>query len=1213
MLKALDIIGFKSFADKTRFEFCDGITVVVGPNGSGKSNVVDAIKWVLGAQSAKSLRGKEMADVIFKPSNNSSRRDVNTAEVTMTIDNSTGLLPLESEEVFVTRRVYKSGEGEYLINHEPCRLKDIKDLFRGTGVGTDAYSLIEQGEVKRMLETSSKDRRAIFEEAAGISRFKAKKIDSQRKLERVELNLTRLSDIVDEVESRLRAVRNQASKARRYREYTDRLQQLRTQIGLVDWKKYSEQLEHLETELSTIQSQMEEATARIEDQQEQSRTLDDQLQNCSRDIMESEAVNSTYREQVAALATTLTQQIERSDDIRQEVARYRLQLATVNHRAGGMQIRLEESRKDLDQSESQFNRTRGELRAVEEQLESIQLEIEQSREQSRDTRQQQIGVTHQSAETANRIASLNTQYEKLGESVARMQRTFTRIEQERSEIQNEFDALAQVETTIQQQISEKQVLLEAIERNLGESRRLLSRRKDDISNLQNRLGAIKERTSVLEELERNRDGIHPVVQSLLSKPDDNAGSDLPNSTMGDPDIDCTLIADVITAPIEFAVAVDLILGPRSHFVFSASDELVPLIKSKLTNDLKGRVGIITHQTIESLAKPNKDLSNHRNVICCASTLVEADARYKSVVDQFLGFTWVVEDLETARTLWTQHSGTLQFITKHNELVDFQGNVILGIEDAATGLISRRSELRQLQQQQYILDVQIRENQQEVQRLSNNVHQEEIRIKRVADTIQGLNEQLVEHRVKTETQRQRLEQLEQQSTDQDSEIRAERARQHKTQGELRQNEQDKQALDTELHRLNQKLEQADLDVADLEHQRHEHQRTATALQIDLGTVDQRRTALREQLRQFQEDHHERTQTISQHEQQLAEADYRLRESVMHALHASTRLSEKYLQKQESRRNTFNIQKRQLQLTDERRTLQLSIDELNKQQDEHTSQKHARELEAGELRLQRSQLKDRFLEDYNIDIEVQKPIASPDEEESGSEVEQEIEGLRRKINNIGAVNMEALEELTDLEDRFENLSTRFKDIQQSKANLEKIIESIDADSRRLFVETLDAIRLNFQTLYRKAFGGGQADILLEEGVDVLEAGVEITASPPGKAAINLSLLSGGEKALTAVSLILAMFQFRPSPFCVLDEVDAPFDEANIGRFINVLRDFLDNTRFILVTHSKKTMTAADLIYGVTMQESGVSKQVNVRFEDVDDQGHFSEDVLKRNKAA
>ena len=1212
MLKALDIIGFKSFADKTRFEFCDGITVIVGPNGSGKSNVVDAIKWVLGAQSAKSLRGKEMADVIFKPSNNSSRRDVNTAEVTMTIDNSTGLLPLESEEVFVTRRVYKSGEGEYLINHEPCRLKDIKDLFRGTGVGTDAYSLIEQGEVKRMLETSNKDRRAIFEEAAGISRFKAKKIDSQRKLERVELNLTRLSDIVDEVESRLRAVRNQASKARRYREYTDRLQQLRTQIGLVDWKKYSQQLEHLESELSAIQSQMDEATARVEDQQKQSTAIDEQLQGCSRDIMESEANSSTYREQVASLATTLTQQIERSDDIRQEVARYRLQLATVNHRAGGMKLRLAESRKELDQSESRFNKTRGELSAVEEQLGSIQLEIERFREQSRDTRQQQISTTHQSAETANRMASLKTQYEKLGESVVRMQQAFSRIEKERNDIQSDFDSLEKVETTIQQQISEKQVLLDAIERDLGESRRLLSRRKDDISNLQNRLGAIKERTSVLEELERNRDGIHPVVQDLLSVPSEESSDPSFNSMPDHSDMDCTLIADVITAPIESAIAIDLILGPRSHFVFSPDDELIPLINSKLTSDLKGRVGIVTRQAIEKLAEPDIDLSSHKGVICCASKLVQADPQFKSVVDQFLGFTWFVEDLETARMLSSQYAGALQFITKHNELVDFQGNVILGSEDSATGLISRRSELRQLQQQQYILDVQIRENQQEVQRLTNNVHQEEIRTKRVADTIQGLNEQLVEHRVKTETQRQRLKQLQQQSTDQDSEIRSERARQHKTQSELRENEQIKQTLDTELHRLDQKLEQADHDIADLEHQRHEHQRTATALQIDLGTVDQRRTALREQLRQFQEDHHERTQTISQHEQQLAEADYRLRESVMHALHASARLSEKYLQKQKARCNTLTLHKRQQKLTDDRQTIQLSIDELNKQQNEHTSQKHAWELEAGELRLQRNQLKDRFLEDYNINIEVQKPITSG-EEGTDSDVEQEIEGLRRKINNIGAVNMEALEELTDLEDRFEGLSTRFKDIQQSKTNLEKIIESIDADSRRLFVETLDQIRLNFQTLYRKAFGGGQADILLEEGVDVLEAGVEITASPPGKAAINLSLLSGGEKALTAVSLILAMFQFRPSPFCVLDEVDAPFDEANIGRFINVLKDFLDDTRFILVTHSKKTMTAADLIYGVTMQESGVSKQVNVRFEDVDEQGNFSEDVLKRNKAA
>ena len=447
-----------------------------------------------------------------------------------------------------------------------------------------------------------------------------------------------------------------------------------------------------------------------------------------------------------------------------------------------------------------------------------------------------------------------------------MQQAFSRIEQERSDIQRDVDSLEKVETTIQQQISEKQVLLDAIERDLSESRRLLLRRKDDISNLQNRLGAIKERTSVLEELERNRDGIHPVVQDLLSIPDDESAESSFGSTPDHPGFDCTLIADVITAPIESAVAIDLILGTRSHFVFSADDELIPLIKSRLTNDLKGRVGIVTRQAIEKLAKPDKDLSSHKGVICCASKLVQVDLQFKSVVDQFLGFTWFVEDLETARILWSQYAGTLQFITKHNELIDFQGNVILGREDTATGLISRRSELRQLQQQLYILDVQIRENQQEVQRLTNNVHQEEVRTKRVADTIQGLNEQLVEHRVKTETQRQRLEQLKQQSTDQDSEIRAERARQYKTQGQLRENEQAKQVLDAELHRLDQKLDQADQDIADFERQRHEHQRTATALQIDLGAVDQRRTALREQLRQFQEDHNERTQTISQHEQQ-----------------------------------------------------------------------------------------------------------------------------------------------------------------------------------------------------------------------------------------------------------------------------------------------------------------------------------------------------------
>ncbi|MCA9204019.1 MAG: AAA family ATPase, partial [Planctomycetales bacterium] len=340
MLKALEIAGFKSFADRTRFEFPPGITVVVGPNGSGKSNIVDAIKWVLGEQSAKSLRGKDMADVIFKGSGNSGRKMMNTAEATIIFDNSEGRLPVDAPEVHVTRRVYRSGEGEYLINRQPCRLKDIRDMFRGTGVGTDAYSLIEQGKVDRMLQASPKDRRAMFEEAAGISRFKAKKVEAQRRLERVDQNLLRLSDIVEEVHNRLKSVRSQAGKAKRYREYSDRLQQLRTQVGLTDWRRLSDELAGIEAELTRLNEETATLTAEADEREQQVRQFEMAMLDVGEAVRDCEQRASSNREQIAAREATVAHELARMHDLEQEQGRYRSQLTALNARAGELQAKV---------------------------------------------------------------------------------------------------------------------------------------------------------------------------------------------------------------------------------------------------------------------------------------------------------------------------------------------------------------------------------------------------------------------------------------------------------------------------------------------------------------------------------------------------------------------------------------------------------------------------------------------------------------------------------------------------------------------------------------------------------------------------------------------------------------------------------------------------------------------------------------------------------
>ncbi|MDE0817654.1 MAG: AAA family ATPase, partial [Pirellulaceae bacterium] len=408
MLKALELTGFKSFAEKTRFEFPEGITVVVGPNGSGKSNIVDAVKWVLGSTSAKSLRGKEMTDVIFKSPANSSRREVNAAEATIIFDNSNDILPLDSAEVRVTRRVYRSGEGEYLINDEPCRLKDIKTLIRGTGIGADAYSIIEQGKVARMLETSAKDRRQIFEEAAGISRFKAKKVEALRRLGRVDQNLTRLSDIVEEVEGRLKAVRNQATKARRYKEFTDRLQQLRTQIGMVQWRQLSNQLQaydeaiaRFEEELSEYQNQQNQGNQSLESLALENDSLAQQAQH-------KEELASNNREHIAQHVTANEQQLQRLDETTARIVRLRVQLATASHGADGVQGRMADTQQTLLASEQQHKATLSSLGVRDIDITDIKQKLIDARSDTESYRQHQSAVAQQIAQVQSDCQMLET-------------------------------------------------------------------------------------------------------------------------------------------------------------------------------------------------------------------------------------------------------------------------------------------------------------------------------------------------------------------------------------------------------------------------------------------------------------------------------------------------------------------------------------------------------------------------------------------------------------------------------------------------------------------------------------------------------------------------------------------------------------------------------------------------------------------------------------
>lgn len=1207
MLKALEVAGFKSFAERTRFEFPPGITVVVGPNGSGKSNIVDAIKWVLGEQSAKSIRGKEMSDVIFKGSGMGGRKMLNTAEATIIFDNSGGHLSVDAPEVHVTRRVYRSGEGEYLVNGQACRLKDVRDLFRGTGVGTDAYSLIEQGKVDRLLRASPRDRRAIFEEAAGISRFKAKKVEAQRRLDRVEQNLLRLSDIVEEVGSRFRSVQSQAAKARKYREYSDRLQQLRTQIAMTQWRGLASKLEQAELDRRRLSDYLDGLTAELAADEAEGLELDTEIDSVAVTIHDREHSAARKREKITALNSASDHQQTRLGDLEKEVSRYRSQLLAMTGRADDVRLRVEQIRADVNSAEAAREEVAGQLAEQEAAVARWSEQLESWRQAVEQRRAEQLANVRRGAELSNQITHQQTRCNNARQKLAQSQEKLEKLALEQEGRNRQLESAAEAETRLGAEMERTAAELDDANRSLDENNRLFARRRDEVALQRGRLNGIQQRAALLEELERRQEGLTAGVQQILAGAREQPDGPF-QSVVG-------LVADLMEVPMQWAPLVDAALGPAAQHLVLEDERLLELLESGQLR-LSGRVGFLTKPNLTPGDRPppgcasnaGNPLDNETGVLGRLDQLVQTAADLQPLVHQLLGRTWAVEMLAHARRLQSAGVEGVRFVTLAGELIDPNGCIVAGPKDTL-GLVSRRTELRDRRREEAVVQAQIETAEDELCRLKDNIHYQQQWVRELTERHQQQSEHLAGHQAKSQALRSQAKQLENELAGWETEQR--NAKQELDDAETRSKaaRQQLQKLERESADVEAAIRQVEADVREGESAFQKCQKTVTETQVDLAKSEQRLDGLRLQLQQAEDSRRERAGAIAEIRDRLAETMQKHQTATREILAATSELARLYLDKDALVQEVARQHENHRHLLDQRN---LVADRLkSKQRDIAAAREklHQCELDVGKIRHEQQALADRLREEYGLEISDLEQGYAQQQREEIEAAEKEIDSLRRKISNIGAVNMEALDELDELESRFESLNGQYQDLVKAKESLERIIQKINADSRRLFSETLEGIRANFQSLYRKAFGGGRADIVLEEGVDVLESGVEILATPPGKPSFNNTLLSGGEKALTAVALLLAIFQYRPSPFCVLDEVDAPFDEANIDRFVDVLKEFLGWTKFVLVTHSKKTMIAATTLYGVTMQESGVSKQVSVRFDDVSEDGHISDEALNR----
>jgi len=1198
MLKALEMAGFKSFADRTRFDFPDGITVVVGPNGSGKSNVVDAIKWVLGSQSAKSLRGKDMSDVIFKGAQG--RGPAGMAEASIFFDNSTGVLPIDSPEVRVTRRVFRSGEGEYLINNQPCRLKDVKDLIRGTGIGIDAYSLIEQGKVDRMLQANAKERRAIFEEAAGISRFKAKKVEAERRLLRVQQNLVRLGDIVDEVATRLQSLKSQASKAEKYRQATDRLKELRTQLAWNDWLNLSAELEQAQAELSAAESAVLEADETRDRCAAERQQVDGRLQQIAEQAREAESQRAELQRTLAGLNGQRQADTVAVRDLQAAMARSLHRLRLLQSQTGAAASELRSASDRLRTYHAAYESARRKVADIEADRAACEATVAKASDQRETLQRDHLAALRE-------IADADSAIQRTDQRIAQTQRDVAEWESRerslRAELLHATEELAELDrqwNDLQAEIESLGKAIELARAEVDEQRRTLQRRRDEIAALKVRLQGVAERVSVLEDLQRRQEGVTGGVRSVLKL--------LQGPTAREGPIEGCLgiIADLFQTDVHAAPLIDAVLGERAQFVAVRGGGFQQAVLEGEI-ELGGRIGLIRIDELPTRRPGDRiRLDGLKGVIGRVDRLVRVDKHLQPLVKHLLGTTWLVDSLTTAIGLRRLSGAGLRFVTSRCELLEPDGSLVIGPAGAAAGLVSRRSELLAAQEQRKLYRFQLRDCELEAERLAERLDQGEAELGQIEQRLRGL----VVQRAAAEANR-RHAQDRFQDRSRDLAAAVEELEGHRRQLQARQTERERFAerqaeLVAKLAEIEAQTLASDAELSAARVALQEVTSRLMSASVEVARAEQKVEAITATIEQQRRDQTQREAALEEIRAQRREDAARCDEIALRLLNAGDAVAHDLLRDEAIERELLGMAQTATEVRASGRAGQKAYDAAVQQATEANQRLHeiTRGRDAAVMR--RQTLAQRLLEDYEIDLESEQPPETLEPIADREACEEEIQHLRSQLQKTGSVNMEALEELQTLQARYDELHGQYQDLTAAKDSLQRVIGKINSESRRLFVDTLEAIRQNFQRLYRKSFGGGTADLILEDADDPLEAGVEIIATPPGKPSFSNSLLSGGEKALTAVALLMAIFQFRPSPFCVLDEVDAPFDEANIGRFVTVLNEFLDHTKFVVVTHSKKTMTAATTLYGVTMQESGISKQVSIRFEDVSEDGEINTDA-------
>lgn len=1182
VLKSLEIQGFKSFPDKTVLSFGSGITAVVGPNGSGKSNISDAVRWVLGEQSSKTLRGSKMEDVIFNGT--SRRKSVGFAEVSLTIDNTDRLLDFDADAVKVTRRYYRSGESEYLLNNATVRLRDVQLLFMDTGLGRDGYSIIGQGRIADIVASKSEERREIFEEAAGIAKYRYRKNEAERRLKSAEENLLRLRDILTELEERVGPLKTQSEKAKKFLEFAGEKKELEIGVWLHTINNSRVLLRELDGKLELSRTQYDAAGAAI-------------------DSTEAEI------EELVAQAQTLLAQMEAM-----RAERSRLEEEAV--RCDGNADLL---RNDIAHHEEDILRIQGEMeqsdvgnKKLEEEIAARFTAIEEKKEQIAATERRQLALSDEwdallrsnddfsgkieelSRRTAECVAALSdirvktvTAESTLSEITVRLSQLTAAISLrvgQREEAQTEKTACEDDYRRLNERIEELQNALKGYELRYETRNAKLENAKAEADKLNLDVEEKNRRIRLLEEMERSMEGFSQSVKTVVKQAERGELRGIRGP-----------VSRLIHAGGEYALAVETALGATAQHIVCDKEEDAKRGINYLKNNKAGRATFLPIATIRGNVLDEKGLANEAGFVGIACDLVEYDAEYEQIARHLLGRIAVAEDLDYATVIARKYGYRFRVVTLDGQVVNAGGSLTGGSHVKGAGLLSRRSEIERLQKERDTLAAKaekagetlktLREETAAVQAQMSGTQgelvttqEDKIRVEgelhRLTEIVDSCDTVIAECKQESAELETRAAQCREIIENAATESTAMTAKRDEAQNELTALDGGRQKLTEEREALSEKIADCKLQVVAL-HKEIEAEQAAIE-EIKLRQADQEgaKTLLAARIEELKQ----RNEELAAQAGLLADQAADLRRRAVETETTVQTLSERRLDG-EAKQTALRQQSREK--TDERELLGREVVRLEEKY--AAAQRETDDI----LR--------RMYEEYELTRSEAEALAKPIDDIGAAT--RRLTELKNKIRALGSVNVDAIEEYKEVSERYEFLSTQVNDVEVSREELLRLIGDLTAQMREMFIERFAQINEHFGKVFGELFGGGTAQLALTDPNDILHSGIEMKVQPPGKVILNMDALSGGEKSLVATALLFAILKVTPSPFCVLDEIEAALDDVNVDRYAQYLRRMCDRTQFIVITHRRGTMEEADVLYGVTMQEEGVSKLLELRVSEVE----------------